>query len=302
MHTPTVPLPCEPISELTAFDINKPKGLFAYRYLQANSLLELPDFGGGDMTAEQRRDALNNAVKFQKPLAAVSIFLDVVALEDFIRDFGAKLAESSIINPHFPNLLYLKGKLLNQPQKKKFKRPDTDPAGKIDPEDINEIFENALGIKPIPLSEFARLRDLAIIRHTVAHHAAVIRSIDIPRFQYYIVQPQLINPPIDFVKEALNYLYKIGRIVEDAIVNRIFTVLLPTYGQDWWQTRPKDLLKLIEFFSYFGFLETTICSVGYTEPGSPEHKQMKKEAAKIKRKLITRSIKELRERKANGLI
>jgi hypothetical protein len=124
----------------------------------------------------------------------------------------------------------------------------------------------------------------------------VIRKVDVPRFQYYIVRPnQSINPPVDFVRETLTYLYRTGRTIEDAIVHRVFAIVLPTLGPSWWEKPSQVLQELIEFFNYFGFIETTNVPVGYAEPGTPESERMKKEEIRIKEKLFDRCIEELRK-------
>lgn len=295
MARPKVPFP-EPIAgEWVGFRTDSASGLFAYRQMQALNLLEIPDFGGGDMTADQRRDALRTAVNHRKPLAAMAIFLGVVALEDFVRDFGARMAEDVYITEHFPGFAELRAKAIPRTADQAFRRLDTDPTGVVEPQAINDLFKKALGVEPIPSIEYPRLRDLALVRHTVAHHAAVIRAVDVPRFQYYILRPkQAINPPSDFVRETLTYLYKIGRTIENTVRDRVFSVALPSLGPDWWSNRPCKLMHLIEFFDYFGFIETAIGPVGYAEPGTQQHDHMKEEAERIKEKLIVRCIQELR--------
>jgi hypothetical protein len=297
MSGPTVVLPDSPISEWTAIRTNSATGLFAFRQMQAIDLLEFPDYGGGDMTAEQRREALCNAVSFQKPLAALALFLGVVALEDFVRDFGARMADDITISCLFPALTQLRSKPIPRRPDQAFKRLDTDPTGVVDPEQVNKLFLNSLGVEPIPSSEYPRLRDLALIRHTVAHHAAVIRPVDVPRFQYYIVRPeQQINPPVAFVRETLMYLYQTGRVIEDAVRHMVFSSILPKLPNGWWTLQPDELTNLIEFFDYFGFIETTNLPVGYVAPGTPEYEERKEESDRIRAKLLARCIQELRER------
>lgn len=82
--------------------------------MQASGLLDLPDFGGGDLNTEQRREALVSAVSFHKPLAALSLFLGVVALEDFVRDLVARMAE----NPEIAQLFPLLAEFRSQPSGK----------------------------------------------------------------------------------------------------------------------------------------------------------------------------------------
>jgi hypothetical protein len=67
----------------------------------------LPDFGGGDLSDEQRRVKLEQAINFIAPLAAMPIFLAVVAMEDFVRDLGGRMAADILLNTHFPMLANL---------------------------------------------------------------------------------------------------------------------------------------------------------------------------------------------------
>lgn len=54
MPTPVVVFPEALVGEWTAIDTRTAPGLYAYRHLQAVHLLELPDFGGGDLDAAKR--------------------------------------------------------------------------------------------------------------------------------------------------------------------------------------------------------------------------------------------------------
>ncbi len=104
MLTPSVAFPEPLMGEWVGMRTNSASGLFAHRQMQAIDLLELPDSGGGDVTFEQRREALQTAISFQKPLVALTIFLAVVALEDFVRDFGARPADHGLVSLYFPEL------------------------------------------------------------------------------------------------------------------------------------------------------------------------------------------------------
>lgn len=282
------------MSEWSAIDTGTASGLFAYRQMQAIGLLQLPDLGGGDLNAEQRRSALRNAVNFHKPLTALSMFLGVVALEDYLRDLGARMAGHAFLLQHFPSLSQLRAVPKARPPAHAFKQLETEPIASFEPERVNTLLEAAIGIAPIPQAEYPRLRDLALVRHTVAHHAAVVRQVDLPRFQYYIVRAnQVINPPEDFVRETLMYVYSIGRTVDEQIRRRVFSVVLPTLARDWALSPPSELLSLFEFFGYFGFIESTTGPVGYSEPGTPAHELMQAESSRIKERLICRCIAEL---------
>lgn len=294
LPTPTVQFPEAHVGEWTAIDTRTAPGLFAYRQTQAVALLDLPDYGGGDLDAEQRREALRNAVSFHKPLAALSLFLGVVALEDLVRDLAARLADVSSLKPFFPELSKLRAQAVPRPADQAFKRLDTDPAGVLDPEQINARFMKAMGVAPVPAVEYWHLRDLALLRHSVAHHAAMIRPVDVPRFAHFVVRPgRVINPPPDFVRSELMYLYKLGRTIEKAIQSAALSPIIQAAGSGWSIHPPTALIELIELFGFFGFIETTTVPVGYSEPGSELRQRQELEARRIRDVLLQRCVAEL---------
>jgi hypothetical protein len=242
MAPPVVTLPQVVIAEFSPFRRWTASGLFSYRQAQAIQLIQLPDLGPGDLSPDERREALNQMVSLHRPLAAIAIAMGVVALEDFIRDICARLAGTQFLHLHFPRIRGLETVLLSPNQNRPFARLDKDPiVGFTEPGGTNDLFVKCIGLGPFEPVDFDRLRDLALIRHTVVHHAAVIRGIDAPRFQYYIVQAeQLINPPPTFVNETLLYLHQLGLKFEKAIAAHIFSRVLPTLGPGWAKRRPQD--------------------------------------------------------------
>jgi hypothetical protein len=292
---PNVPFPEEPVGEWTICRPFTAPGLFCYRIDQALSLLQLPDYGGGDLDATQRSEALQRAIAFQRPLAALVIFLNVVALEDFIRDLGARLADNQNLSSYFPHVSQLRMISTKPNPSRPFARLDRDPVTLMDPVEVNKLYQRCLGVEPIPSSEHSKLRDLALLRHTVAHHGAVIRSVDVQRFQYYIVQPgHIINPPVSFVHDVCTDLYRIGRTFEESVKTRIFSVVIPTLGPSWEERRPPPLLNLIGLFNYFGKLVTSNGPVGTPPPGTEMERQMREEGIRDREELIRLCIDDLR--------
>jgi len=223
--------------------------------MQAIGLLHFPDLGGGDMNTEQRKDALARMVNLQRPLAAVVLFLGVVALEDFIRDLGARLADVPNLDSHFPHIAALRPALKKNP--KPYARPDIDPAPLSDWPEVNSLYQRAIDVEPIAANDLPKLHDLALIRHTVAHHAALVRPIDVCRFQHWEVQANtVINPPVEFVREVSMFLYRTGRSFEQRLSDRLFSEILSGQPSNWHE-KPCDLvLALIETFNWFGKLLT----------------------------------------------
>jgi hypothetical protein len=296
MPTPTIPLPDVPIGEWNAIDTRTATGLFAYRHTQAIGLMEFPDVGYGDLDAAQRREALRMMVSHQKPLAALALFLGVVALEDFIRDLAARLADTPSCLANFPGLGNLRSQPVNQGSDKGWKRSDKDPVVFLDPEELNKIFKNAIAVEPVPATEFWHLRDLALIRHTVAHHGAVIRHVDVPRFAHFIVNPgRVINPPPEFIQAELKYLYKLGREIETNVRSAVFGQFVNAAGAGWSNNLPQEVVELIELFAYFGYLESTTVIVGYSEPGSDLRRRQEAEAIRIRAVLLQRCVADLKD-------
>ena len=292
---PNVPFPEEPVGEYTVCRPFTAPGLFCYRVDQALSLLKFPDFGGGDLDATQRSEALQRAIAYQRPLAALVIFLNVVALEDFIRDLGARLADHQNLASYFPRVSQLRMIQTGPGPSRPFARLDRDPAKLLDPVAVNNLYQRCLGVEPIPSSEHSKLRDLALLRHTVAHHGAVIRSVDVQRFQYYTVQPgHIINPPVAFVRDVCTSLYRIGRTFEESVKARIFSVVIPTLGAGWWEKRPYPLVELIELFNYFGKLVTTNGPVGAPPAGTEMEKRIREEDLRVGEELVRLCVDELR--------
>jgi hypothetical protein len=259
-------------------------------------LLEFPDFAQGDLNAEQRREALDRAVLRQRPLAALGIFLNVVAFEDFIRDLGARLADIDGLSKYFPKIGDLRLIPRAADPSRPFARLDNDPVKFLDFDKVNSKYLNCLGIEPIPRPEFTRLYDLVLVRHTVAHHGALFRAVDVDRFQYYTVTPgRLINPPIAFVRDTCMYVYKIGRTFENAVRDRVLSHVLPHLDKSWSANPPQILLDMIEVFNYFGKLVT---SRGPQRPISSDadyEDYLKEESERVRNELIGLCIDELKK-------
>ncbi len=261
-----VEFPTVNISEWNPFRTSTVSGLFFYRHLQASNLLRLPDYGGLELNPAQRRLALENAVVANKPMTALVVFLNVVALEDLIRNLGIQLSNSKDLQALFSKINELNTTTPKVPDPNKpSKQLDKDPFSILDYIELNKKYYSVLGVEPIPAAEHPRLYDLSIIRHTVAHNGSVIRPIDEARFQYYDVKAnQTINPPIAFVNETTNYLFNIGIAFEKNIRYQVFQTVFNKYGKDALKTKSKIVIDLIELFNFFGFLPQNNNAVGIT--------------------------------------
>jgi len=293
---PREPFPSVPVGEFTVMRPFTAPGLFAYRHMQAEGLLHFPDLADGDMNAEQRREALEQMVNVHRPLAAVVLFLGVVGLEDFIRDIGARLADLPSLDRHFPEIADLRPVVKKNPSP--YARQDKDPAPLTDWPEVNALYQRVVGVTPIPAKDLPILSDLALVRHTVAHHAALVRSIDAPRFQHWDVQANtLINPPVAFVREMLMLLYRSGRHFENAIADQAFGKVLGTLPPTWHESPPELVLTLIETFNWFGKLLTE--GRAPPMPGTPDYeRELRARGIESRAALTKLCIYELREKHA----
>lgn len=297
-----VPFPVEAVGEWTVFRPFTAPGMFAHRHIQADGLLKFPDYAGGDMTPEQRLEALERAVTLRRPLTALVVFLNVVALEDLIRDLGARLADIGDLSTILPRIdrLRLVSKAPNPANPSA--RLDKEPVSYTDFHSVIALYREVIGVEPIPAADIPRLYDLALVRHTVAHHGAIIRAIDVPRFQYYAVTAgQLINPPIPFVKETCSYLYKIGSGFTEAIRRKIMTDVMPTLDRAWTTCPPKLLINLIECFNYFGKVVTSSGpSLTSIQSIDDVMTTMKDESERVKQQLLGLCIEDLKAEYASA--
>ena len=247
------PFPEVHLSTWTITRPNTAPGMFAERCAQSSSLLEFPDYGGGDMSTEQRRDALRAAINLHQPTTALAIFLSVVALEDFVRDFGARCADEPWLIAHFPGIEKLRMRPVAPRSEKPFARLDRDPAPLVDFIEVNKLYADVFGTSPYPAECLETLYDLALIRHTVAHHGAIVRPIDAARFQHWAVRPNLrINPPRDIVLAITRFVYQVGRAYELTLRNAVFERALATFSRGCLTQPPPEFLSLLELFNYFG--------------------------------------------------
>jgi hypothetical protein len=287
-----IPFPSAMVGETSPFRPSTPVGLYAYRQMQSLVLLDPPDYADGNLSREQRREALRASVVLSPPLTALCVFQSVVALEDLIREMGSGLARLKWVQQKFPQV----SDLAPKPKRPKGSasphgRPDTDPFPLTDFKKVNNCYKKILDVRPLPDAEFPRLDDLAIVRHTVAHHGSIFRDVDAQRFQYYEVIPNsLINPPPDFVRDTTAYLYKIGSDFERAVRRRLFSIMIPTLSASWLTAPPPELEELIVFFNYLGLLPSSedVPSVHRAVPMDPAADKQQAEA--VRKLLLQRAL------------
>lgn len=297
---PTFPLPEALVGEESVFDLRSAGGLFAFRHLQARNLLHPPHFSDAPSDPKQLSEFSSQYVSLQRPLLALVLFLGVVAHEDLIRDLAARLVGSPLCVSRFPGLEHLKQKKKNDSMNtgrsgdRDYRDRYTDPAGKLDPQYSNDLFQRAIGVQPIPVEDYWHLRDLALLRHTVAHHGAIIREVDQRRFAHFIVTPgRLINPPPDFVRAELDYLYALGRDIEQRIRTAMFGRFIAEAGPGWSRDIPDDIYSLIELFGYFGHLEAARAPVGHAQTEPELGRMQEADRTRIRGQLLQRCVSDL---------
>jgi hypothetical protein len=290
------------VSVWTGWSRAGPIGSLLYRIDQCNSLLHFPDIGDSDFSAAERRAALDRQVVCHKPLTALALFLGVVALEDYLRDFGARLSVSADFLALAPTLKCLAQRRVSKPARRVFERLDRDAFNPVDPEAVNAAFEEAIGRSVISPNEYARLRDFALIRHTVAHHASIVRPIDVSRFQYYEMRPGAsLNPPPEFVKDCTLYLWQVARSVEIRVRNRLLELLRPDLPENWRRSPPANVLRFIAFFEYFGHIETARRAVSRLPDDEPSRTLVLEERERIQSALVESSLQEIESPTAKSL-
>jgi hypothetical protein len=251
-----IDFPYANISSIVPFRVDTPPGMFAFRYMSTLQLLDLPILSN-DLSDEDRKAARESFTVLQRPLTALALFWSVISLEELVRDFGTRLAGVKAVAAAFPNIGAVAVTPLRTTPTNPSKRTDKDAVSYLDITALNNVYIKAIGTAVIDPSQEPRLTDLAIIRHTIAHHAAVARAIDMPRFRHYRVQPgRILNPPAVFVKDTAYYLYQLGKQFLDNIQKRLFQALVDPHCPLNQSSPPAHVVELVELFDYFGKLST----------------------------------------------
>ena len=299
-----IPLPQVPIAEATLFRVQTAPGMFAYRQAGAMNLLSFPDLGGGDLTEAQRREALDAQVGLRCPLLSLALFYSVVALEDLIRDTGDRLAKVLSSTSEFPNIGLIATKVKAPQPSDPSVRPDKETLSYLKPSVVNDTYRQVMGVEVIDAQHEARISDLALLRHTVAHHGGMVRAIDVQRFQYYDVQANhLINPPREFVLETAQFIYSTGSEYIKRVSTAVFRAAVPPLRPIDPKRPPQKLIELIECFDYLGKLaesELPPPSQEWYAEGRPYDEIMEKHQRlldqrkeRVRQRLIARCVDEI---------
>jgi len=255
------PFPEQIRGEVNPFRSHTTPGRFAYRSMVARGLLEIPDLGMYSCGL----------------LESFVIFYAVVALEDLIRELGNDLSRCRSLATEFPRYTELHSKARRR--KRRYQQGDRDVATLLEPTAVNDLYHQVLGVRPFARQDIVRVRDLALVRHTIAHHGGLFRRQDTGRFRYYRVRPgAMIAPPTDFARESVVYLYEVGRAFEKTVRDRIFSRMKRRLPR-------RKLVPLFELFNYFGFLPSTQATL------SPAERRA--EALRVKAQLVQRCFVEL---------
>lgn len=236
------------IGEFCVFRTFTPSGMFFNRIDQARNIIEFPNLSGSN----EIKESFASFVYLRRPLTSLVIFLSVVALEDYIRSISKALSEMSELQVYFPKISNLSAR--PQDPKSSYSRKDRDFIETIlNPEVLNKKYSEIFSAEVIAESDFAKLRDLVLIRHIVAHNGSIVREIDSGRFQHYQVPVGVVlNPSVEFANEVRLYIYKIGRSIELKLIKTILKTIKNNNQENW--ERLKITKDLIELFNWFGKL------------------------------------------------
>ncbi len=232
--------------------------IFFARSIQAIQFIQIEEsIDPTGRTPEDIRTLQELHILIQEPRLALGIFLSVVNLEDFIRQICIELSDYLPLQSYFQNLkdlvVPLKKYEINNPTK----RLDGDPFILLDFKKLNTQINNIFWISVIDTNEENKLNDLALIRHIIAHKGSTVRSIDLRRFQYYDMKPDVvINPPIEFVQEIQEYLREIWLGIHRTIRDKIFETITNKLNFIDFEKKPKILVDIIKIFNYFDLIST----------------------------------------------
>ena len=245
-----VPFPHVSVTTAVPFLADSPHGMFAWRQFAKENLLRFPDPCDGDLTTEQRPDALERFVEIQQPHTALALFWIVMSLEDLLRETGTRLNQIPVVVNTFKGVNRLAPKPVRNPRPGR--RPDDDQPY-LSFSEMNKRYQKSFKIDAVYPTLVDQLADLALIRHTIAHHGAIVRAIDVPRFRHYQFQGgEIINPPVSFVRDIGTLVYSVGSDYLATLRQRIFDVIVRPLMPIDPNAPPQMVVDLIEAFSYFG--------------------------------------------------
>jgi hypothetical protein len=235
--------------------LDTPLGLFAARVQDSISMVTPGTDGKFEgTTPEEVKDWQISLIELRHPTTALALFYAVAALEDYLRDCGSRLARAQGLESHFPLISELEPKLLTPAGKE---RPDRDPAPLLNPQQVNALYGWVFDVEPLEHPICAKLADLALLRHTIAHHGSVIRPLDTARFSHFHVSPnQIVCPPVAFVLETAKWIFDLGSSFSQRLRTAVFPPVLSELVPIDRDRPPEALKELIEAFGYFGKLAT----------------------------------------------
>lgn len=242
---PKIDFPTALVGEWTPFPVKFPLGLFGYRISQARRLLEWPaPYDLEKVSDEERRRIKDGFLQLRHPITALGLFLGVVALEDFVRDLLHQLRADDFVVSNFREFQELTPETIE----KNFKH--------LRPKCWNKDFLKIMGFKPVPTKEISHVADLVRLRNAIAHYGSLTPEAYRDKFKYWNVKiGQPINPPASFVRTELNYISHLGQKIHEETRRIVFRRIIEKMGCGWSRNPSPDILRLIELFCFFGFLE-----------------------------------------------
>jgi hypothetical protein len=242
---PKIDFPTALMGEWTPFPVKSPLGLFAYRISQAIQLLEWPDFYGLEaVSQEERRRIKDGFLQVRHPITALGLFLGVVAMEDFMRDLLHQLREDDFVCSNFPEFQNLTAKFIDH----NFRN--------LAAAEWNNNLSGIIGLTPIPERELPHIADLVLLRNVVAHYGSLTPEKFRNNFKYWNVKiGHPINPPASFVRTELNYIFHLGNKIHEETRHAVFRKTIEKTGCGWSRNPSPDILRLIELFCFFGYVE-----------------------------------------------
>jgi hypothetical protein len=225
----TLPIfPNVPMGEVTAFPFRAPYGLFGFRLAEAAKLLQIPLPIHGAQSSDNPIQSRDLFLGLCRPITSLSLFVSVVALEDFARDVHAELyveevEREKIRKCRAPLIVHLQ-----------------------------RLAEKCDGLAFMP-DESDRLDDLVKLRNIIAHYGGLVPPDR--KFLYWKVDASHpLNPPASFVQGEIRFIADMATRVHEAVRDEVFRRHISAAGAGWSGAPSDEILRLIEVFAFFGKL------------------------------------------------
>lgn len=238
-----------PSGEWGIFNTNTSFGLYLYRFCQYRNLADSCVKQHIDLSKIDEADRKffqDSALHFARPLGALILGMQIVALEDYLRYQLDSLLNNSCVLNLYPdsNKQLPKDKSYGE----RFKLSNIS--------ELNQRCERAFGFYLIEEIYIKQIHDLVRIRNIIFHFGGIVSDQKRAEFDFYQIDREQIDVNYQGLQELSDFIYQRASHIDKVLRTSILARIRDSSLKDW-KTKPSpDLLSMIKEFNYLGHLTT----------------------------------------------